>query len=432
MAHLQDDHFADRTDAGCRLAEALASLRGQHPLVLGIPRGGVPIARIIADALGGDLDVVLVRKLGAPGHEEFAIGAIDEGGTVQVAEYAAQAGADEHYIQREAARQLERIRRRRELYSPHRASVDPKDRVVIVVDDGLATGATMRAALTAVRGRKPLRLICAVPVGSARSLASLQGVADDVVCLSAPEDFRAVAQFYGAFPAVEDDEVIRLLARPAPTAPASEEREEAMQFAVDGIMLDGDLHVPARPRGLVIFAHGSGSSRWSTRNRHVASVLRQHGLATLLFDLLSAQEDETTAERFDVLKLARRLDAVVQSVLRNSRLALLPVGLFGASTGAAAALMVAARRGDAIRAVVSRGGRPDLAGHEYLERVQAPTLLIVGGADTPVIALNRRALAAMRSHVELILVPGATHVFEEPGALERVAALAADWFERWL
>ncbi len=432
MALPHPTHFLDRIDAGTRLADALASLHEQRPLVLAIPRGGVPIGRIIANRLGGELDVVLVRKLGAPGHEEFAIGAIDESGALQVADYAAQAGADEHYIKREAARQLERIRQRRQLYSPHSASVDPKDRVVIVVDDGLATGATMRAALTAVRRRKPLRLICAVPVASPHSLASLRDIADDVVCLSTPDDFRAVGQFYRDFPAVEDQEVVRLLERRAPAKPDAGELSEAMQFSVDGLTLDGDLDVPARARGLVIFAHGSGSSRLSSRNRHVASVLQQHGMATLLFDLLSAQEDETRAERFDVLKLARRLEAVVQSLKRDGRLGQLPFGLFGASTGAAAALVVAARVGESIRAVVSRGGRPDLAGREDLEQVWAPTLLIVGSADVPVVALNRHAMATMRSHVELVLIPGATHLFEEPGALERVASMAADWFARWL
>lgn len=431
MTLLRQTRFVDRLEAGNRLAETLSSLRGQHPLVLAIPRGGVPIGRVIADALDGDLDVVLVRKIGAPGHEEFAVGAIDESGLVQVADYAADVGADERYIEREAALQLERIYQRRQLYSPYRASLDPKGRVVIVVDDGLATGATMRAALVAARRREPLRLICAVPVGSPRSLTTLQGIADDVVCLLAPEDFRAVAQFYEAFPPVEDREVIDLLKRRHPAAPA-EAVSQAMQFSVDGLTLEGGLHIPAHARGLVVFAHGSGSSRWSVRNRHVASVLQQHGMATLLFDLLSPQEDEVTSERFDVLKLARRLATVVQILKRTTQLEHLPIGLFGASTGAAASMMMAAEHPDLIRAIVSRGGRPDLAGRERLTLVRAPTLFIVGGADTPVIDVNRAAMAAMRAHAELTLVPGATHLFEEPGALERVAALATSWFSRWL
>lgn len=432
MTLLQQPLFADRIEAGNRLAGALVSLRSQHPLVLAIPRGGVPVGRVIADVLGGELDVVLVRKLGAPGHEEFAIGAIDESGLLQVADYATEAGADQRYVEQEAARQLERIYQRRQLYSPYRASLDPKGRVVIVVDDGLATGATMRAALTAARRREPLRLICAVPVGSPRSLAALHGIADDVVCLSAPEDFRAVAQFYRAFPPVDDQEVIGLLGRRSTATSVADETSGAMHFLADGVTLEGDLHVPAHARGLVVFAHGSGSSRWSVRNRHVASMLRQRAMATLLFDLLSPQEDEVTTERFDVRKLARRLTAVVQSLRHADQLAHLPIGLFGASTGAAAALIMAAEQPDTIRAIVCRGGRPDLAGYERLERVRAPTLLIVGSADRPVAALNSAALAAMRVHAELALVPGATHLFEEPGAMERVASLATDWFARWL
>lgn len=200
-------------------------------------------------------------------------------------------------------------------------------------------------------------------------------------------------------------------------------------------VMGGTLGLPEGAVGLVIFAHGSGSSRFSPRNRAVARALREAGLGTLLFDLLSSEEearDELTGElRFDIPFLARRLTEVMDWVARQAEVAHLPVGLFGSSTGAAAALVAAAMRPEAVAAVVSRGGRPDLAG-PVLDRVRAPTLLIVGGADFGVIELNEEALAGLRSLKDLRIIPGATHLFEEPGTLEQVARLAGEWFVRYL
>jgi len=205
--------YRDRNDAAERLADALEPWQGAHPLVIAIPRGAVPMGRIVAERLGGDLDVVLVRKLHAPGNPEFAIGAVDETGWTYLAAYASVTGASREYIEREAYAESATIRRRRALYTPHRAPISVRDRVVIVVDDGLATGATMIAALHAVQAREPRRLICAVPVGSPESVDRVRGYADEVVCLHSPEYFRAVAQFYRLFPQVSDDEVVALLAR---------------------------------------------------------------------------------------------------------------------------------------------------------------------------------------------------------------------------
>jgi len=207
--------FADRLDAGHRLAAALAAYRGRHPLVLAIPRGAVPMGAEIAQQLGGELDVVLVKKLHAPGNPEFAVGAIDETGWTYVAEHAAQAGADEAYLARERAEALELLRGRRARYTPARASADPAGRVAIVVDDGIATGASMIAALHAVRARKPATLVCAVPVAPPGSLEQIRPHADEVVCLATPAGFAAVGQFYRRFEQVEDDEVVALLARRA-------------------------------------------------------------------------------------------------------------------------------------------------------------------------------------------------------------------------
>jgi putative phosphoribosyl transferase len=199
--------------------------------------------------------------------------------------------------------------------------------------------------------------------------------------------------------------------------------------------LAGDLTIPLKAKGLVLFAHGSGSSRHSSRNKFVAEELNQSGLATLLFDLLTEEEENqeryTRHLRFDIEMLADRLAAATDWTARELQLRELPVGYFGASTGGGAALVAAATRPERVGAVVSRGGRPDLAG-DALPHVLAPTLLIVGGADEPVIELNRQALGRLRCEKRLEIVPRATHLFEEPGTLERVADLAREWFDRRL
>ena len=211
--------------------------------------------------------------------------------------------------------------------------------------------------------------------------------------------------------------------------------EQPVIVPADGAHLEGSLVLPSRAAGIVVFAHGSGSSRFSPRNRYVAGALQMAGFATLLMDLLTRKEEaidsRTTQYRFDITLLARRLIAATDWLGRDARTHDLPAGYFGASTGAGAALIAAAERPAVVRAVVSRGGRPDLAG-AALARVRAPVLLIVGGNDEPVIALNQRALTHLSGVTHLAIVPGATHLFEEPGALEQVARLAIGWFSRYL
>jgi putative phosphoribosyl transferase len=203
--------FRDRHEAANRLAEELKDYQGKNPLILAIPRGAVPMAKIIAKKLGGEFDVVLVRKLRAPYQPELAIGSIDESGWTYIADYAASAGASKDYIESEKQEQLTTIHKRRAQYTPIRPPIDPAGRIVIVVDDGLATGATMISALHGLRATKPALLICAVPVSPPDTLAKVEDLADEVVCLETPEFFQAVGQFYGHFPQVEDDEVIEIL-----------------------------------------------------------------------------------------------------------------------------------------------------------------------------------------------------------------------------
>ncbi len=213
--------FQNRAEAGELLARELAKWRGSHPLVVAIPRGAVPMARIIAERLDGDLDVVLSRKLGAPGNPEFAIGAVDETGWTYLSDYAQASGASASYLEREVAAQLETMRQRRALYTPARAAFDPTGRVVIVVDDGLATGATMFTALHAMRDKGARHLVCAVPVASPDAIETVRPLADEVVCLHAPMGFFAISEFYRSFSQVNDDEVVAILRgapRPGPAA----------------------------------------------------------------------------------------------------------------------------------------------------------------------------------------------------------------------
>lgn len=203
--------FRDRNDAALKLAKALAEYKGMQPLVLAIPRGAVPMAKIIAHELNGTFDVVLVRKLRAPNYPELAIGSVDESGWTYIADHAESVGAGAEYIEAEKQHQMSTIRQRRAQYTPIRPPIDPAGQTVIVIDDGLATGATMISALHGLRSRKPARLICAIPVSPPETIRKIQPLADQVVCLLAPDNFRAVGQFYADFPQVDDEEVIAIL-----------------------------------------------------------------------------------------------------------------------------------------------------------------------------------------------------------------------------
>lgn len=436
--------FRDREHAGRALAAVLGDLRGRDVVVLALPRGGVPVAIEVARALEAPLDVFVVRKLGVPGHEELAMGAIASGGVVIVNRPVIEAiGLGRAEVEQVVARERVELARRERAYRGGHGPLDVAGRTAIVIDDGLATGSSMAAAAEALRRRAPAHLVVAVPVGSPQACWALRKLADEVVCLDAPARLRAVGEFYEDFRQLSDEDVRRLLAAAEaarklahPKDGAREEEEEVgareeLELVLDGHGVEGELIVPSGARGLVLFAHGSGLSDRSPRNRQVATSLGWAGLATLLFDLLDEREARRRELVFDVELLAMRLVAVTRWARSEPALERLGVGYFGAFTGAAAALLAAADQGAEIRAVVSRGGRPDLAAGRLAE-VRAPTLLIVGGADREVLELNRRAAAALRCPHELAVVERAGHLFEEPGALEQVAHLASEWFARHL
>jgi putative phosphoribosyl transferase len=426
--------FVDRRDAGRRLAARLEHLRGPDLVVLGLPRGGVPVAAVVADALRAPLDVIIVRKMGLPSHPETAMGAVGEGGVVVVNhDVLSNTGVSAEQVARVEGEERKELARRVSRYVRSRSVADLRGRQVVIVDDGMATGATARAACQVARARGAARVVLAVPVAPADTVAELATVADDVVVLLRPPGFFAVGQFYQDFLPTSDHEVEALLVAAAERLHAGSEvsavppRDLEVLIPTERGQLPGHLVVPAGARAVVVFAHGSASSRNSPRNRYVAGRLVREGLGTLLVDLLTPEEAVDRANVFDVELLSRRLLTARWWLTVAEGMGEVPVGIFGASTGAAAALWASADPGSQIGAVVSRGGRPDLAAPR-LGLVTAPTLLLVGDHDPQVLELNRQAAAMLHCENRLIVVPGATHLFEEPGTLEAVAELAATWF----
>jgi putative phosphoribosyl transferase len=438
--------FVDRIDAGRRLAGRLGHLRDADPVVLGLPRGGVPVAHQVAEALDAPLDVIVVRKLGVPFQPELGMGAIGEDGVRIVnPEVVRAARVTDDEIAAVERRERAELERRARRFRGDRPRVPLEGRTAIVVDDGIATGSTARAACQVARAHGAARVVLAVPVAPPGWTDRLGADADELVCLETPEQFWAIGQWYGDFTQTSDGEVVDCLERRAGVTAASANAggsqpagsasggddppgvDAEVELPAGPARLAGRLTIPGGAAGLVVFAHGSGSSRHSPRNQYVAGVLGEAGMGTLLFDLLSVAEEVDRANVFDIDLLARRLVEVTRWLRDRPVARDLPVGYFGASTGAAAALWAAAELGPEVAAVVSRGGRPDLAGARLAE-VAAPTLLVVGGHDEVVLDLNRRAQALMRCESRLAVVPGATHLFEEPGTLQQAAGLARDWF----
>ena len=433
--------FENRRTAGAALAARLVSFAGPDTVVVGLPRGGVPVAAEVARRLGAPLDVLIVRKVGVPFHREVAMGAVGEGGvTVRNDDVIGLTAISDEAFARAERAERDEVERRAVRFRRNRPRASLTGATVVIVDDGIATGATAVAAVQVARRHGAGRVVVATPVASPEACALLERVADDVIALLLPTEFVAVGRWYRDFSETSDDEVERILAEHTDVAaPAAviasgsawpQRRDEEVEITgPDGVTVQGHLHVPDDARGTVVFAHGSGSSRFSHRNIAVADVLQEAGIATLLIDLLTEREATNRDNVFDIDLLAARLLAATAWLRTQPDLAERPVGYFGASTGGAAALVAAATPGATIAALVSRGGRPDLAG-SALESVHAPTLLIVGGDDAVVLGLNRLAAARLRSPHRLDVIAGATHLFEEAGALEEVASLAVGWFRQ--
>jgi putative phosphoribosyl transferase len=430
-----NNHFANREQAGKLLAAKLIKYQRLNPVILALPRGGIPVAYEISSRLKAPLDVVLVKKIGAPGHEEFAIGAIAEDEKPILNQKVIQFyNFKPEDIENIIVDRISEIRSREKLYRKDLPKIPLENRIVIVVDDGLATGATMLAAVNWLRTKNVKKIIVAVPVSSSEAARMVRHKVDEFISLLTPPDMLAIGMWYKDFLQVSDKEVLNILKKQATenqnkSNESNEESNEENREVIiqDGAaILKGVLTMPLGARGIILFAHGGGSSHKSPRNQYVAKALNDAGFATLLFDLLTIDETADRKNVFDIELMTSRLMVATEWAKKINPD--LPIGYFGASTGAAAALGAAALRvitGD-VFAVVSRGGRPDLA-LDSLAEVSVPTLLLVGEKDKAVIPLNEYAINKLKNS-QLVLIPNATHLFEEPGALVQVVEYAVSWF----
>jgi putative phosphoribosyl transferase len=471
--------FKTREQAGKKLVPLLKGLKLSDPVVIALSNGGVPVAAQVASALHADLDVLAVKKFGTPEAPEYVIGALTEEGYYYIHDSAfTRLGLSlseiEVILLQKQALVLEKI----SLFRHEKPLTSVTGRDVILMDDGLASGASARVSLKYLKSKNPKNIILAVPVCSRKITDALTQDGQQVVCLQTTEGLHPVSDFYEDYFHVTDQKVIQLLhahqklkastplkssegrsSSSIPSIPSipsisssltsdgssppsgathsqSISRQEVLiedfrskDLSLKKLVLPGILQIPSPCSGIVLFAHGSGSSRLSPRNQLVAQLLNQGGLGTLLFDLLTPEEAQQRENVFQIPLLGSRLVFAMnwlKSQVHTPSFASLPLGLFGASTGAAAALWAAAQPHSQIAAVVSRGGRPDLA-DAFLSGVHAPVLLIVGFEDQAVIERNQEALTHLKN-ARLHLIAHATHLFEEPGALEEVAQLAAEWF----
>lgn len=434
--------FRDRVDAGRQLAQHVHELWARRPdraradlAIVGLPRGGVPVAEQVALVLGAPLDLILVRKLGVPGQSELAMGAIGEGDVEVVDEQVLRmAQVTKSQFAEVEERERTELDRRTRRYRVGRERLPLAGRVAVIVDDGVATGSTARAACEVARAHGADEVVLAVPVASRDVERRMAGAADEIIALTTPEPFYGIGQFYADFSQSTDDDVTYSLDRAAnavvqrtsavPLSRPGLPFDDDVDLRLTGVVLPGRLRLPAECRGLAVFAHGTGSNRHSPRNQRVADVLNRAGLGTLLFDLETTRE--ASAAPLGIGELGIRLAAVVRLLDRRLVADRFPIVLVGSSSGAAVALRAAADLGGLVAAVVSRGGRPDLASAS-LPRVRCPTLLIVGGYDDTVVDVNAAARSRLGGPSEMLIIPGASHLFDEPGTLEQAAFAARDW-----
>ncbi|SOZ38153.1 phosphoribosyltransferase [Cupriavidus neocaledonicus] len=418
--------FQTREHAGAELASALRPYRGTGALVLAIPRGGVPVGRVVADALGADFDLVMARRIDAG----VALDGTGKAWHTNGAQASSGAGSlrGAHFDQ---------LCRQRAVYTPVRKPADPGGRVVIVVDDGLVSGATMHAALASLRKRHPARLICALPIATRAGLDQLRALADEIVCLDTPDRIESLAHFYHEFQLVSDDRVRQLTSMASAPAPRRAGRDavasvpalsKAMLIPCGTTRLRAMLECAPNPIGVAVMVHAGGAQRRAARSQYLARKLRAKGLATMLVDLKPDSRSDD-APPSDVDELAARLVRTLSFLRAGTPFAGLPVGLLSAGTAAAAALRAAVDSAARPGAVACVAGRTDLAGDAALRRLETPALLICASGNPESIRINHLAFEQMHCPRQLRLVPASGCGFDDRKALEEVATLTADWFE---
>lgn len=408
--------FDNRIEAARLLVTLLKDLKHQRPLILAIPRGAVPMAKIIWEELGGDLDLALVRKIPHPYQPEYAIGSVSESGDIIMDR---SDGLTPEEMEEAAWQEIRHLQSRRHLYLGHNKPISAHDRTVIVVDDGIATGSTMAAAVRSLKAQGASRIIVAAPVASASAVRRLEAEGAEVRVYLVPEYFGAVSYFYNNFDQISDSEVGEFF----------RVRSVHVEIPTEHQKYRAILGIPVAPRGVVLFAQASDRAHLSPRNQFLAETLNRQGLATVLVDLFTEEEALDPAYSRDIKTLSERLLHWTAWIDERVEFRHLPLGYLGTGVGAAAAVRALTLAGERVSAFVSRGGRLDLA-EDFLTQVQVPALLLVGSEDHPIIELNQQALRKMNGEKRLEIIQGASHLFEEPGTLDQVAFLTANWFHR--
>lgn len=425
--------FADRSEAGRRLAERVRPHAVNDPIVLALPRGGVPVGAELAGRLTADFDVLVIRKIGLPGHPETGVGAISEDGHVLYDDLAlARMRVPRQALSDTVASERGELDRRRRVYRGERPSPRIAGRDCVVVDDGVATGGTARAALRMVRQAGPARLVLAVPVAAPEALEALREEADALVVLTAPDNFRAVGEWYRDFDQLSDGHVISILSE-RERLHRGPDVARAVRIRAGQVYLDGDLTMPTALRGVVVmaFGQGQGDPRW----RATASALQRAGYATLLLDLLTEEEQGPDGGgdggELDTRVLGERLSAAVTWLRRATDAASEPLGVMGSGAAAPAALVTAAERPQDVASVVVHGGRVDHA-EPSLAAVRAPTLVLLESGDSFVRELGEWTRGRLGGPSELRVVSGAEQLLRGDLGWRQVAVETLDWFDRHL
>ncbi|MEU0491655.1 phosphoribosyltransferase family protein [Nocardiopsis sp. NPDC006139] len=421
--------FTDRSEAGRRLAERVRPYAVSDPLVLALPRGGVPVGAELARRLDADFDVLVVRKIGLPGHPELGVGAIAEDGRVLFDDLAlARMRVPRQALAGTVDAERAELDRRRRVYRGERPPPDIAGRDCVVVDDGVATGGTARAALRMVRQAGPAQLVLAVPVASREAIAMLKEEADAVVVLGVPDNFRAVGEWYRDFDQLSDGHVTAIMSEVG-RSHSRPGTARGVRVRAGDVYLDGDLTLPAALRGAVVLAFGEarGDPRW----RAIASVLQRAGYATLMLDLLVGEERSSVGGGAATEVLGERLSSAVTWLRRATDAASEPVGVLGSGAGAPAALVTAARRPGDVAAAVVHGGRIDLA-EPALPDVRAPVLVMLESRDSFVRELGEWARGRMGGPTDLKVLSGAEELLRGAREWRQVAVEAQDWFDRYL